>query len=211
MNIRQTLSRLVAALLVVGALASPAQAGTLEPSQTPWGDVSIGAEGQLVPGRPLLTSFSMLASFMPMDVNLALRFPPSDFTSLFLAEADVAFVGQTGGFFPLGLNLMPLMGFGGGMYLGDFPDGAGGTTSDANAYLYAPIGLKYAIPLGPLSVGARVIYYHRLFEVMSNRTGADPSRMHYELAARLGPLGGAVFYEAGTLLSGPGARVALTF
>lgn len=213
MNTPRLLSRLLASALVLAAVAAPAQparAGTLEPSQTPWGDLSLGLEAQQVPGRPLVTGLAMTSSFGMVDVNTALRFTPTNFTSFFMADADAAYVGQTGSFFPFGLNLMPLMGLGAGMYLADVP-GASGSNTEANVYFYSPIGLKFALPLGPAALGARVFYIHKLGELMSNSANIDPSRMHYEVSAKIGALGGSVFYETGTFLSGPGARVSLVF
>lgn len=146
------------------------------------------------------------------ELRAGLAAPLPSLLSFFRVEGDLRFVGQTRSFLPI--NLMPVMGMGLGSLFRDVPDGKGGTTTDIGIYMTLPVGLRYALSLGGLSLTAEASYLFTVHQFMESRSYAaksNPSRWRFELGTRLGGLSGSAFYEAGPLIAGPGLRLGYTF
>jgi hypothetical protein len=199
---------LAAALLAVPApaLAVPA-AGTLADQDLPLGggSFSLGIQNQSTYGPT--ASFRTALQQGGFEMGASLMAPPSKLLSFFTADAYIAFQGQTGSFLPI--NLLPVMGCGFGTSFLDVPDGRGDTKTDLNLWMYMPVGLRYAMKLGTLSIGAEALYH--LPALWLIKGPQDPSRWHFGVQARRGNLFGELFQETGAVYNGPGARAGLIF
>lgn len=214
MTFRRTLHRVALAAMLSSCLASPALAGEgvlglpavgpMAPEQMTRGPVHCDFGAQTVPNMGLIGSFNFSGVFDTGEINTSLMMNPSNPLGFFVADMNAAFVGQTGRFLPI--NLMPFMGIGAAMFMYDPP--SGGSTK-AGLPFYVPIGLRYTLPLGGLSVGAEVSYMHGLGDMLGEQV--DPSRWRYEGSVRLGFLHAAVYNESGPLLGGAGAKLGFNF
>lgn len=199
---------LAAAFLAIPApaLALPA-AGTLPDEALPNGGGLFTLGIQNTSGNGPLASFRTSLQQSGFEMGAALQAPPANLLSFFTANGYIAFQGQTGAFLPI--NLMPVMGFGMASSFLDIPDARGGTKTDINIWMYMPVGLRYAMKLGTITLGAEAMYH--LPALMMNNRAIDPSHWHFGVQARRGMLFGELFQETGALYNGPGARAGLVF
>lgn len=201
-------------LAMVPALAAPASAangllgvlpawGPQPPEQMARGPVhfSLGAQQHPVHGMVGSATFAVVDSMAEMDLAIV---SSQEFANHFVVSAGAVFIGQTGLFLPL--NLMPVMGIEGAMYMSTpTPNG----TTDVGVPILMPMGLRYALPIGIGSVSAEATYHRQFYDVMGGKS--DFSHVHYEVGLRLGGLSLAAFRDEGILLSGPGARLGFSF
>lgn len=199
---------LAATAITLGALsAAPAEAalpraGTLTPEQRPNGVGNFTLGAQAFGGQGLVGTLQFTGTHELAEIGAHLKAPPGNFIGFFTADMYLAFIGQTGAFLPV--NVMPVMGIGGAVLMNEI-----GTQTDINAYLYMPVGVRYAFAVGGLSLGAEALYHFPA--VWFYKGASDPSRMRFELSGRSGNLFGAAYYENGAVYNGPGARVGLSF
>ncbi|HEY9898384.1 MAG TPA: hypothetical protein V6D00_04315 [Pantanalinema sp.] len=211
-----SLLALTAAL--VPALAAPASAaagwgkglfgvlpawGPQPPEQMARGPLhfSMGAQQHPVHGMVGSALFSAVGPMAEGDVSLVAS---QGFINHFVAGAGARFVGQTGLFLPL--NLMPVMGIEGAMYMTESTPGA---NTDVGVPILVPLGLRYSLPIGIGSVSAEATYHRQIYDVLGGKS--DFSRVHYELSLRLGGFSVAAFRDDGGILAGPGARIGMNF
>jgi hypothetical protein len=191
-------------------VSKPAARPTPAPIQEEEPDMQLGAQfslgAQLTSGDGLLGNLKVLGTAGIAELGASLMMPPSSPLSFFTVDAYLAFVGHTRSFLPI--DLMPVMGFGMASSFRDVTT-AKGPTTDLNMWMYMPVGLRYQLRLGGLSVGAEALYHFPALYLMKGIT--DPARWHFELNSRVGGLVAGAFYEMGPVYNGPGARVGLAF
>ncbi len=189
--------------LALSALATaPAQA---RPDD---GRMQLWLGGQSVTGPGLVGTVGFSADLGLAELGAHVMAPPAAFTSFFTTDASLTFVGHTRSFLPI--DLMPVMGFGAAFLMRDVPKTpARNTTTDLNIYMYMPVGLRYALRAGGLSIGAEALYHFPGLYLMQGT--ADPAHWHYELTSKLGNFNVGAYYESGAVYNGPGVRVGFSF
>lgn len=197
--------RLIPLLLTAAlvGLAAPAQAAELldaEDMPLGRGSITFGAQAST---SGLLGSVRTAFGMGGAEFGASLMAPVSAPLSFFTADGYLQFVGQTGSFLPI--NLMPIMGFGMATTFRDLPT----NKLDLLMWMYMPVGLRYVVQTGGLSVGAEALYHLPALYMIKGQT--DPARWHFEVTARAGRFLGGAFYELGPVYNGPGARVGVAF
>lgn len=207
----------LAACIVVGAAQLEAKAGklfnvvpvagTLDEAQYTRGPVNLALSAQ--PGGTDKTYYEANFAYRgaPYFMEARIGLDPSNVLGSIVNDVWVAYAGETGTFLPL--NLIPYMGLGSGLY-GYSPSGSV-TSFDLFLPVFAPIGLQYNLPLGPLVLGADATYFWEITELSGQRSRFDATRMRFELSARLDWLSASVYTESGQFLNGTGARVGMNF
>jgi hypothetical protein len=215
---KRFLSLLAMSAALLPALAAPASAasgwgeglfgvlpalGAMPPEQMARGPLhfSMGAQQHPVHGMVGSALFSAVGPMAEGDASLVTT---QGVINYFVAEAGARFIGQTGLFLPL--NLMPVMGIEGAMYMLEPTPGA---NTDVGVPILMPLGLRYSLPIGIGSVSAEAIYHRQIYDVIGGKS--DFSRVHYELGLRLGGFSVAAFHDDGSILAGPGARLGFNF
>lgn len=207
--IKRILPLALASALVAFSLPAEAalpHAGTLEPEQMPTGPSNLSFGLQSVGGHGLVASIGAQSINELFEMNARIQAPPASFLGFFDTDANVCFVGQTGAFLPV--NLMPMMGIGASFLMQDVPNGTA-TDTDINIDLYAPVGLRYVLNLGALTLGAQALYHFTALPLWKGK--ADLNHWRFEVDAKTGKLFAGAFYDMGTVFNGPGARVGLAF
>lgn len=218
MHVRSLFSLLAAATLTLGA-ALPATAddggvlglpiaGVTMPQDTPWGMLHLSAGAQSNPkfGMPYQLNFT---AYLPTGyLATSLQTTPTSFMDYFVAEIEAGFMGHTGMFLPL-LDLQPYMGMGGMMAFVQ-PNASGSISSlKIGLPIYVPIGVRYALPIGPLSLGVDVSYRYHLADYIGGRI--DSSRMRYEAAVKFSSFYVGAFQDQGPVFQGTGMKAGFGF
>ena len=183
--------------------------GLLGEQQRIQGPLNLSIGMQSLANYPNIMSLDFVGDFGKSELGTRMIVAPQDFTSFFGADLYGQVVGETGSFLPL--NLMPIMGIGAGMYLFQKPGSTSGTDIDAAMPIFVPMGLRYVLPIGDLSIGATALYFHQLMDYASNRSNFDVSRWRYEATLRWGFLNASLYSENGAILSGNGFRFGFNF
>lgn len=212
----KTAIALALATLLLPLAALPARAA--EDLQPPMGNpLYLGLGAQSLAGKGLMVGADMTAV---LDENLEstgrLYFYPQGFTKFFTGDVSFSLAPRLARLLGLELpiEIQPMAGLEGGMYIDDFvapTTGSNAGIGTANAYIGLPIGGRVTAGFGGVSVAAQATYHYQLFDVLPAQYGYTTSRWHYEADARLGSLAGGVFYETGAFWSGPGLKVGLNF
>ncbi|GEM_PF-4679107 len=189
-----------------GIFGLPASGPTL-PQADLRGPAYFSVGKQTVPNVGDIGSLDFGVNAGPAQMNASLVANPSNLMGFFGADINTAFVGHTGMFLPI--DLMPFMGIGASMFLLEKTSSGGTTSTTAGLPFYTPIGLRYTLPIGGLSIGGEASYYYWLGDMLGENV--NTSRWHFEGGIRLGALSLTVFNEDGPLLSGPGAKLGLNF
>jgi hypothetical protein len=215
---------LLAAALLLGAAVMPADAAprteemAVEDVQPPMGTpVYLGLGAQSLAGKGLMVGADMVAVLDGgLESTARLYFYPQGFTKFFTGDVSFSLAPRIGQLLELNLpvEIQPMAGLEGGMYIDDFIAPTTGTSSGigtANAYIGLPVGVRLMRSFGQFSVAVQGVYHYQLFDVLPAQYGYTTSRWHYEADARLGAIAGGVYYETGAFWSGPGVKVGLNF
>lgn len=192
---------LLAAALVALA-AAPAAAANVKDDQ-------YGAlEAQLMP-QGFVAGANYFIRIDSLEFDSRIVCLPTNFTRFFMGEAAFKFTPVLTDMIPV--DIRPIVGLAGGMYIDETVAPAGGTGM-ANAYIALPIGARFTMPLSKsLVVSVEGLYNYELAQILPTQLGYSVARTHVEAAARMGALAGAVYYDAGKNWSGPGVRVGMNF
>ena len=200
-------------LLAATTLFAVAPAAHAAPLSVPMGDpFYVGLEAQLLSGKGLMTGAGFAGELDSLEMGGRILFYPQSFTQFFIGDASFMLAPRLGSLLDLELpvEIQPLAGLSGGMYMDEFVAPAG-STGTANAYIGVPIGARVMMGVGSAVVSAQALYHYQVFDVMPTQYGYTTNRLHLEVDARLGDLAGGVYYETGAFLSGPGLKVGLNF
>jgi hypothetical protein len=220
---KNALSLALAALLL-GAAVMPADAASrkeemsVKDVEPPLGaPLYVGLGAQSMAGKGLMVGADMVAVLDDnLESGVRLYFYPQGFTKFFAGDVSFSLAPRLGRLLDLELpiEIQPMAGLEGGMYMDDFvapTTGSSAGIGTANAYVGLPVGLRLMRSFGQFSVAVQGVYHYQLFDVLPTQYGYTTSRWHYEADARLGAVAGGVYYETGTIWSGPGLKVGLNF